>query len=46
MNNTAGTFGASLHRENEFEEDICNHPGAHGWLYEEGDAARYDRKLA
>ncbi len=35
-----------LHREIELEKDICNHLGAHGWLYEEGDAARYDRKLA
>ena len=36
----------SLHREIELEKDICGHLGAHGWLYEEGDAARYDRKLA
>lgn len=36
----------NLHREIEFEKDICNHLGAHGWLYAEGDAAGYDRKLA
>jgi len=36
----------SLNREIEFEQDVCNHLSAHGWLYEEGDAARYDRKLA
>ncbi len=36
----------NLHREIELEKDICSHLGAHGWLYEEGDAARYDRKLA
>ena len=36
----------SLHREIELEKEICGHLGAHGWLYEEGDAARYDRKLA
>jgi type I restriction enzyme, R subunit len=35
-----------LHREIELEKEICGHLGAHGWLYEEGDAARYDRKLA
>lgn len=36
----------SLHREIELEKDICDHLGAHGWLYEEGDAANYDRKRA
>jgi type I restriction enzyme R subunit len=25
----------SLHKEIEFENDICNHLGAHGWLYEQ-----------
>ena len=35
-----------LHREIELEKEICGHLGAHGWLYEEGDAAQYDRKLA
>jgi len=36
----------SLHREIAFENDICEHLAAHGWLYVEGDAAHYDRKLA
>ncbi len=36
----------SLHREIELEKEICGHLGARGWLYEEGDAAGYDRKLA
>ena len=35
-----------LHREIELEKEICGHLGAHGWLYEEGYAAGYDRKLA
>ncbi len=36
----------SLHKEIEFENDICAHLAAHDWLYAEGDAAGYDRKLA
>ncbi|QPN60260.1 type I restriction endonuclease subunit R [Synechococcus sp. CBW1002] len=36
----------SLHHENAFEVEICDHLGSHGWLYTEGDAAHYDRKLA
>ncbi|MEX8497662.1 type I restriction endonuclease subunit R [Leptothrix ochracea] len=36
----------SLHHEIEFENDICRHLGAHGWLYAapgtEGDARGYD----
>lgn len=35
-----------LHNEIEFENDICEHLDAHGWLYAEKDAADYDRKLA
>ena len=35
-----------LHNEIEFENDICDHLAAHGWLYAEKDAAAYDRKLA
>ena len=35
----------SLHTENNFEAEICQHLSAHGWLYAEGDAANYDRKL-
>ena len=29
-----------------FENDICQHLAAHGWLYAEGDAAGYDRATA
>lgn len=36
----------SLHKEISFESEICDYLGAHGWLYAEGDAARYDRALA
>lgn len=36
----------TLHREIHFEEEICAHLGAHGWLYAEGDAGRYDRERA
>ncbi|MGF7212397.1 type I restriction enzyme R subunit [Skermanella aerolata] len=36
----------SLHREVEFENDICRHLAAHGWLYNPADAATYDRKRA
>ncbi|PWW48673.1 type I restriction enzyme R subunit [Melaminivora alkalimesophila] len=40
----------ALHHEIAFEEDICNHLGAHGWLYaapgSEGDAAGYDTARA
>lgn len=33
----------NLHREVHFESAICEHLAAHGWLYAEGDAERYDR---
>jgi type I restriction enzyme R subunit len=36
----------SLHKEASFEEEICEHLAAHGWLYAEGDAAVYDRPRA
>lgn len=36
----------SLHREARFEEEICRHLAANGWLYAEGDAAKYDRTRA
>lgn len=36
----------SLHNEIEFENDVCDHLAANGWLYAEKDAADYDRKLA
>lgn len=29
----------SLHIEFSFEEEICRHLGANGWLYQDGDAA-------
>lgn len=36
----------SLHHEIAFEREICEHLGAHGWIYEEGSAAAYSRELA
>ncbi len=36
----------SLHKEINFEAEIAQHLGAHGWLYAEGDAAAYDRARA
>ncbi|NNM80875.1 MAG: type I restriction endonuclease subunit R [Gallionella sp.] len=42
----------SLHKEIEFENDICAHLATHGWLYQpalagaEGDFADYDRARA
>ena len=36
----------SLHKEINFEDDVCEHLGANGWLYEEGDARSYDRPRA
>jgi type I restriction enzyme R subunit len=36
----------SLHKEINFEVEICEHLAAHGWLYAEGDAAGYDRARA
>ena len=33
----------NLHQEHHFEAEICTHLAANGWLYEEGDAARFDR---
>jgi type I restriction enzyme R subunit len=35
-----------LHHESAFETEICEHLGANGWLYAEGDAAGYDRARA
>src|SRR5512135_1189363 len=37
---------ANLHREINFEVEICQYLGAHGWLYAEDDAANYDRARA
>jgi type I restriction enzyme R subunit len=36
----------NLHKEISFEDEICDHLAAHGWLYAEGDAAHYDRSRA
>ena len=36
----------SLHKEIAFESEICADLAAGGWLYAEGDAARYDRARA
>ena len=36
----------NLHKEIEFENDICAYLGAHDWLYAEGDHASYDRARA
>lgn len=36
----------SLHKEINFEAEVCGHLGANGWLYADGDAAGYDRARA
>jgi type I restriction enzyme R subunit len=36
----------SLHKEISFEDEICGHLAANGWLYAAGDAALYDRVRA
>jgi len=36
----------SIHKEIRFEDEICAHLAEHGWLYESGSAALYDRKRA
>lgn len=36
----------SLHKEIEFENDICAHLATNGWLYSEGDFVQYDRARA
>jgi type I restriction enzyme R subunit len=36
----------TLHREISLEDEICADLAAAGWLYEPGDAARYDRAQA
>ena len=35
-----------LHKEINFETEICIHLASHGWLYSEGDATAYDRARA
>ena len=36
----------SVHKEISFETEICDHLEKHGWLYEGGDAAKYERDKA
>ena len=36
----------SLHKEINFEVEICGHLAANGWYYVDGDAAKYDRARA
>lgn len=36
----------AAHKEIGFEDVICDHLAAHGWLYASGDAAGYDRARA
>ena len=36
----------NLHKEINFETEICQHLATHGWLHAEGDAAGYDRSRA
>ncbi|OXR49895.1 type I restriction endonuclease subunit R [Pusillimonas sp. T2] len=33
----------NFHQEHHFESAICQHLAAHGWFYQEGDAALFDR---
>jgi type I restriction enzyme R subunit len=36
----------SLHKEINFENEICQYLASHGWLYAEGDANLYDKTRA
>ena len=36
----------SIHKEIKFEDEVCEHLSANGWLYAEEDAADYDHQLA
>jgi len=36
----------NLHKEISFEEEICGHLAAHGWLYAPGEAPLFDRTRA
>jgi type I restriction enzyme R subunit len=36
----------SLHREINFENDVCDFLAAHGWIYNQKDSANYDRARA
>ena len=36
----------SVHKEINFETEICEYLAANGWLNDDGDAAKYDRARA
>ncbi|MBN8185061.1 type I restriction endonuclease subunit R [Roseibium aggregatum] len=36
----------NLHKEISFEDEVCDFLAAHGWIYQVGDAAHYDRTRA
>lgn len=36
----------TLHKEISFEDEICDHLASHGWLFNPGDAAAYERDRA
>ncbi|MFO8027628.1 MAG: hypothetical protein R6U56_08180 [Opitutales bacterium] len=36
----------TLHKENSFEDEICDYLSAHGWHFAKGDHELYDRKRA
>src|SRR4051794_21438327 len=36
----------SIHKEINFEDEICEHLASDGWLYEPGDWSHYERKQA
>ena len=36
----------SLHKEIQLETEVCDYLADHGWLYEGGDAAKYERDKA
>jgi type I restriction enzyme R subunit len=37
---------SDLHKEINFEDEICDHLVSNGWLYQEGDYSLYDRENA
>ena len=36
----------TIHKEISFEDEVCAHLAAHGWLYAPGDTAHHDRSRA
>lgn len=36
----------NIHKEVSFEDEICGHLSAHGWLHDPEDAKQYDRGRA